>query len=217
MMPGVTLICCVVNMGDACKAMKYAGKCGIKGGTVSLGRGSIHSSLLDFLQINEVRKEIITMVVDNESAADAIKCLSEEMQFHKPHHGIAFSYSVSEYYGRKNAFNEKSETEEVKNNVYKAIFVIVDKGKAEDVIDAANKAGAGGGTIINARGGSIQEVRRLFSLEIEPEKEEVFIIAKSELKDSIVESVRTHLNIDEPGNGVIFVLDLDSVCGLRET
>ena len=35
--------------------------------------------------------------------------------------------------------------------MYKAIFTVVDRGKGENVMDAAKSAGARGGTIINAK------------------------------------------------------------------
>ncbi len=57
-----------------------------------------------------------------------------------------------------------------KNTMYDAIFVVVDKGKAEFVVEAANEAGAKGGTIIHARGAGEYEIEKIFSMEIEPEK-----------------------------------------------
>ena len=215
-MAGFDLICCVVNMGDASKVLKSGKKHGVKGGTIYIGRGTIQSRLLDFLGLNEVRKEIVTMIVEAELASEVIKGISEDMQFRKPNHGIAFSYSVSEFIGSKNVIeNKTSSSKEVKSNVYKIIHAIVDKGKGGDVIDAANEAGARGGTIINARGAGIHEVQKLFSIEIEPEKEEVFIITNTDLKDGIVEAIRTKLRIDEPGTGVLFVIDVNEVYGLH--
>jgi len=214
-MAGFCLICCVVNIGDASKTLKNAKKYGVKGGTISVGVGTVQNRLLDFLCLNEVRKEIVTMIVEEELAPGVIKGIGEDMQFHKPHHGIAFSYSVSEFIGSKNQI-KNTKSSEVKNSMYKIIYVVVDKGKGSEVIDAANRAGARGGTIVNARGSGIHEVQKLFSIEIEPEKEEVFIIAKTDIKDGIVEAVREDLKIDEPGNGIIFVLDVDEVYGLHE-
>ena len=218
-MAGYDLICCVVNMGDGSKVVKHAKKYGVKGATVLVGMGTVHSRLLDFLWINEVRKEVVTMIVESDLASDAIKGIGEDMQFNKPNHGIAFSYPVYEFVGSRNStrktVQENLSNNGVKNNMYKVIFVIVDKGKGEDVVDAANKAGARGGTIINARGAGIHEVQKLFSVEIEPEKEEIFIITKTETKDSIVESIRTHMKIDVPGNGVMFVVDINEAYGLR--
>jgi len=215
-MENFCLICCVVNFGEASKTLKISKKYGIKGGTISIGRGTVHSRLLDFLGIFDVRKEIVTMVVEEDLSDGAIRGISEEMQFEKPHHGIAFMCPVSVFTGSKNNMSENiSKIDEVKSRLYKIIYVVVDKGKAEDVIDAANKAGAKGGTIINARGAGVHEAKKVFSVEIEPEKEEVFIITKNEMKDDIIKSIKTELNMDEPGNGIIFVLDVNEVYGLH--
>ena len=215
-MAGFHLICCVVNMGDASKVLRFSKKYGIKGGTTSVGRGTVNSRVLDFFAISEVRKEIVTMIVETELAAEAIQGISADMRFDKPHHGIAFSYAVAEFIGSKNVVGAFAETAGEGKGMYKVIYTIVEKGKAEDVIDAAGKAGSRGGTIINARGAGVHEVQKFFAMEIEPEKEEVLIIAKSELKDKIVDSIRSHLKIDEPGNGVLFVVDVDEVHGLYQ-
>ena len=214
-MTGFCLICCVVNMGDACKVYKIARKYGVKGATISIGRGSVSGRLMNFLAINEERKEIVTMIVESELAEDAIKGISAEMKFEKPHHGIAFSYCVSEFIGSRNKECCLNNTNDGGKNMYNIIFVIVEKGKAEDVIEAANKAGSTGGTIINARGAGIHEVQKFFSMEIEPEKEEVFIITRKEKKDAIVASIRENLKIDEPGTGILYVLELNEVYGLH--
>jgi len=210
------LICCVVNMGDASKVLKAAGKHGIKEAVISIGKGTLNSRLLSILKINEIRKEIVSIVVETELATEAIKGISKDMAFEKPHHGIAFTHPVSGLFGSRHK-NEKSEkANEVENNMYNAIYVIVERGNAEDVVEAATKAGARGATIVNARGAGSQETKKLFSIEIEPEKEKVIIIAKRELKDDIVEAVKSRMNIDEPGNGVIFVLDVNEVYGLHQ-
>jgi len=214
-MAGFSFICCVVNMGDASKVTGHAKKYGIKGATIVMGRGTVHSRLLDFLGINEARREIVTMIVESELAAEAIKGISGDMHFEKPHHGIAFSCSVSEFIGSRNATNHNFGSSEVGNNMHKIIYTIVDRGRGDEVIEAANRAGAKGGTIINARGAGIHEVQKLLSMEIEPEKEEVFIIVSAGLKDGIVASIRDHLKIDEPGNGVMFVLDVNEAYGLH--
>ena len=213
-MAGFNLICCVVNMGDADKVQKIAKKYGVKGATTSIGRGTISSPVLNFFAINEERKEIISMVIENELASEAIQGIGREMHFEKPHHGIAFSYPVCEFIGSKNIIgNEQCNGGE--NCMYNVIFVIVEKGRAEEVIEAAKKAGSRGGTIINARGAGVHEVQKFFSMEIEPEKEEVFIITKSENKDNIVNSIREYIKIDEPGNGLLYVLDANEVYGLH--
>ena len=208
-MAGFNLICCVVNIGDSAEILKVAAKYGVKDSIISIGRGTVNNRFLKLLQLNEIRKEIVTIIVDASRSADAIKDISKEMMFDKPNHGIAFSYPVSEFTGIEN--------NEVKSmSQYKAIYVIVDKGKGEDVIDAAKIGGARGGTIINGRGAGLHETHKFFSVEVEPEKEKVFIIAKDELKDSIIKSIKDTMKIDEPGNGIIFVIDVAEAHGLAD-
>jgi len=100
------------------------------------------------------------------------------------------------------------------DSLYDAIFVIVDRGKAEAVIDAASKAGSKGGTIIHARGSGIHETSKLFAMEIEPEKEVVLILAEKNLTDPIVSTIREELQIDKPGKGIIFIQAVDRAYGL---
>jgi Nitrogen regulatory protein PII len=211
-----TLICCVVNIGDASKVLKIAGKHGIKKSVISIGKGTLNSRLLTILKMNETRREIVSMVLKTELATEAIKDISEEMAFEKPHHGIAFTHPVSELFDSEHKVKKNTNIKEVESCMYNAIYVIVERGKAEDVIEAANMAGACGGTIVNAREAGNQETQKLFSVEIEPEKEKVIIIAKSKSKDDIIDAIKNYLNIDEPGNGIIFVLNVNEVYGLHQ-
>ena len=97
--------------------------------------------------------------------------------------------------------------------MYHAITTIVDRGKAEDVIDAATKAGSKGGTIINARGSGIHETSKLFSMDIEPEKEIVIILSEVESTENRIFDKKP-LKIDEPGNGIIFIQDVNKTYGI---
>ncbi|MDD4797837.1 MAG: P-II family nitrogen regulator, partial [Eubacteriales bacterium] len=196
-----SLLCCVVNMGDAQATIKHARKYGVKGGIVSLGRGTVHSHLLQALGLNEVRKEIVKMIVEEDGASAALQGISRDMHFEKPHHGIAFSMPVRTFVGGASQSAQQPKTDEVKGQMYNIIYVIVNKGDADDVIEAANAAGARGATIVNARGIDVREAPTFFNLQVVPEKEEVFIIAKTELKDAIVDSIRSRVKTDEPGSG----------------
>lgn len=100
--------------------------------------------------------------------------------------------------------------------MYQSINVIVDKGKGEDVIDAATSAGSKGGTIINARGSGIHETQKVFGIEIEPEKEIVVIIAKSTEVDNIISTIAKRLELEKPGNGILYVQNLNRTYGIYE-
>lgn len=209
------LLSLIVNLGMGSKVVKIAKTHGIKGATILLGMGTVKSHLLEILGIYEIRKEIVLMIAEKEIAYSALDTLSQKLSLSKPNHGIAFTVSVSNLLGTKNCtYNNLIESKKGEKAMYNAIFVVVDKGKAEEVIDAANAAGSRGGTIINGRGSGIHETSKLFSMEIEPEKEIVMILSKNDTTEAIVSSIRKELNIDEPGKGIIFVLDVNKTYGL---
>ena len=207
------LVCVIVKYGMASKIIKFAKKHGISGGTIFLGKGTINNSFLEFLELSEVRREIVLMVADYEKAKETLPILSKMFNFEKPNHGIAFSTSVSEIFGASGMKKQKESGGE-NNTMYQVIYTIVERGKAEDVVDAANHAGSKGATIINGRGSRIHETGRIFNMEIEPEKEIVLIISEKSLTEKITEAIRENLKIDEPGNGIVFIQNINSTYGL---
>lgn len=210
-------VCIIVNYGLGSKVMQTAKKSGISGGTVLLGKGTIKSRLLELLALDDARKEIVLMVGARGTVRHALEQLDKKFKFTKPNHGIAFTTSVCRIVG---ASSYKSDYIEggrgAEPIMYHAITVVVEKGNAELVIDAATEAGSKGGTIINARGSGIHETSKLFAMDIEPEKEVVIILSKIESTESIVSSIRNKLKIDEPGNGIIFIQDVNKTYGLYE-
>lgn len=213
---GQELLCLVVNFGQSHKIVKFAKQHGISGATVFLGRGTAHNHLLELLDLNEVRKELILMLAPTELVDSTLAELNRRIEFDKPRHGIAFTFSVSGLYGVRNCnITNLNESRGAIETMHKAIFVVVDKGNAETVVDTATAAGARGATIINARGSGIHENQVLFAMAVEPEKEIVMIITKHEHTESIVAAIREQLQIDAPGNGIMFVLDVNQAYGLR--
>jgi nitrogen regulatory protein PII len=100
--------------------------------------------------------------------------------------------------------------------MYNAIFVIADKGKGSQAVDAARSSGSKGATIINARGSGVHESNVIFGMDVEPEKEMVLILSDSEKTQVIVDAIKEALKIDEPGNGIIFIQEVSEAYGLYE-
>lgn len=212
-----SLIYVIANYGQGSKILARAKHYGVTGGTILLGKGTVHSRLLDLLSLSEIRKEIVMMVAEKNVAKQALIGINKDFSLDKPNHGIAFSIPVINFFGSHNFADQPfKESRGVKNPMYHAIFVIVDKGKGEAAIDAAKEKGAKGGTIIHARGSGIHHSIKLFGMEIEPEKDIALILCANHLTEGIVTHVRTQLHIDQPGHGIIFTQNVEETYGLRE-
>ncbi len=213
----IDLIHVVVNSGTGSKALHIAKSVGVTGGTVYLGKGTAHNHILELLGLAQSPKEIVLMVAPEHVAQKAMTKLNDELKLKKPTHGIAFTTSVRSVIGtRSMVYNRLFEEERGEEVMHKLINVVVEKGRAEEVIDAAAHAGAKGGTIINARGSGAHETERIFMMDIEPEKELVIIIAKTEAAPGIVEAIAQALDLKEPGKGILFVQNIDNIHGLAE-
>lgn len=211
------LISVIVNRGLGSKVLQTAKKSGVSGGTVVLGNGTFENRVLKALGLNDTYKEIVLIVTTAAVGFPLMEMLNEKFKLSKPHHGIAFSTIVDSVLGSMDIPYEPVNTVEgEKKTMYQSVYVIVEKGRGELAVESACKAGAGGATIINARGAGAHETSRLFNMEIEPEKEVVLIILKSELTQGVLSSLRDALEIDKPGNGIIFVQSLNQVYGLYE-
>ncbi len=210
---GYALLTVIVSCGNGSRVLSIAKKHGINGGTVTLGKGTVRNRVLNFLELSDIRKEIVIMVSSTLTAERALKGLDAELRFERKGHGIAFIVPLNSVFGISSCKSETVEQEEgVK--MYKAIIAIVERGLAESVMDAATEAGARGGTIINARGSGMHETSKLFAMEIEPEKEIVLIISEARQAGSITNAIRDKMQIDEPGRGIIFSADVSKAVGL---
>lgn len=95
------------------------------------------------------------------------------------------------------------------------IITIVNKGRASDVINASKAAGAGGGTILHGRGSGIHDTAKLFGISIDPEKEVILTLVSSTKTDTVVKSISEQINLNKPGKGILFVLDVKQAAGVN--
>ncbi|MBR4824058.1 MAG: P-II family nitrogen regulator [Spirochaetaceae bacterium] len=94
------------------------------------------------------------------------------------------------------------------------ISIIVNDGFADDAMAAARKAGAGGGTIINARGTGREDDAKFFGITIVPEKEMLLILAEKSKADAILDAVRSLPCLQTKGTGITYCIDVNDFAPL---
>lgn len=207
-----TLLLAVLNQGVATHFCREAANIKDTGHTTFLGYGTAKQKLLQFFCLDEVKKEIVLLIVPSELEDEFFSMAIEKYKLNENNTGIMLGIDVKRFFGTSE-MEIQAKPEEVQVS-HKAIFTIVEKNKAEDVMEVAEKAGARGGTIIHARGAGIHEHEVLFNLQVEPEKEILMIVTETENALAITKAIREEFHIDEPGNGILFVLDVDRQAGM---
>ncbi len=89
------------------------------------------------------------------------------------------------------------------------ITCIVQRGLADDIVKAAQQAGAQGATIYYARGGGVRERLGILGLAVEVEKEVINIIVATDQVDRIFERMYVAGQLDTPGMGFMYVTPLE--------
>ncbi|MBP5519840.1 MAG: transcriptional regulator [Treponema sp.] len=188
---------------------------GAGGGTIAMGRGTASNGVLQLLGLGDTSKDIVYIILEEEKLEEAKKAIILASES-KKHFGVFFTLEVGSFMkaGTSTApfvnQNQKTTLTTVKGenmsakDSYIMINAIVNKGYAEDAMAAARKAGAGGGTIMSARGTAKEDDAAFFGMKIVPEKEMLMILVPAEKKDSIVKAITELPCFAQAGSGIIF-------------
>ena len=186
------LMIAIVNNGQAARFVSIAKKAGAGGGTVIPAKGTASSRFLGFLGLGGKSREMIMMVIDGSLAQKIV----DEVRSEGHMQGVAAILGSSE--------------EENMASEWKMITIIVNTGYSDDIMDAARKAGASGGTITHARGTGTAEDAKFFGVTIVPEKEMITILCETGKMQKIMDAITSLKCLDEPGIGVIYTQDVIS-------
>lgn len=180
---------------------------GAGGGTITMGRGTASNGVLQLLGLGDTSKDIVYIII-KENLKEAVYNEIIKASEKKSHFGVIFTLNTPDFI-RAGHLDEKSdgakgeETMKDEKN-YQMINIIVNKGYAEDAMAVARKAGAGGGTIIGARGTAKEGDAAFFGMKIVPEKEMLMILVPAEKKNDIVSAITELPCFAEAGSGIIF-------------
>lgn len=97
---------------------------------------------------------------------------------------------------------------------YQLIVAIVSQGRTTPLVTAAKQAGAEGATIVRGRGTGVHESAKFLGVPIEPEKDMLFVLIPRDETDAVLDAMIAAGNLDEPGKGIAFVLDVPRVAGI---
>lgn len=98
---------------------------------------------------------------------------------------------------------------------FKIIIALVTDDYQDDVIAAAQKAGATGVTKLNARGEGIHKQKSFFGLEMESQRDLLLFLVEDFICNDIMEAIYKAGHFDQHGNGIAFSLSVDRAIGME--
>ena len=189
---------------------------------LTLGTGTASSEMLDYFGMESREKIVIFTVVTQESWRHVKEQMEQKLNIDVPGTGISFIIPVSSVGGGK-AFRYllagqeyvKEEESELKNTEYELLVVISNYGYNNLVMDAAREAGAGGGTVVHARGTGMEKAEKFLGVTLAEEKEMTFIVTRSEKKNEIMKAIMEKAGMESKAKSILFSLPVTETAGLR--
>lgn len=188
----------------------------------TLGRGTANSEMLDYFGLEESEKVVILSVVTEETWKKLRREMIVKMQIDVPGTGIAFIVPLSSIGGEKTLHfliqSEEFEREEestLKDTEYELLVAIANQGCIDTVMDVARSVGAGGGTVIHAKGTGMETAEKFLGVSLAAEKEIILIVTRKKQKNAIMKAMMEQTGLDSKEKTIIFSLPVTSTVGLR--
>ena len=191
---------------------------------VTLGHGTAYREDPGYPVLASSEKAVCISLVTGETWKIIKRRLENRVKIDIPGTGVALIVPVSSVGGKRElSFMlqgqefTKEEESVMKNTDRELIIAICDQGCGETVMDAARSAGAGGGTIIHAKGTGMESAEKFFGVTLASEKSMVLIAAKTALKNDIMQAIMTKAGPETSARAICFSLPVTEAAGLRLT
>jgi nitrogen regulatory protein PII len=215
----------VRNLGDVFTAKR------VRFHFIVKGRGTASSDILDLLGLGASDKAVLLCLEESGMVPALLQDVRQSLGSQGAGAGIAFSVPLSGlntpiikafengntvtnggHKVNRNEHEEKPEKIEINNDL---ILAIINRGFADELMATAKEAGAGGGTVINARGIAHDGTVKFFGVSVQEEREVVLILTKREKKDAIMQAVCEKHGLSSKAEGLVFSLPVDKVMSLN--
>ena len=185
-------------------------------------KGTARSSVLDYLGLGETEKKIVISLFPERAEEAVLKEIRENMHLYLAGKGICFtvpltgaSAIVANALRKSVPDTEKNGGKKVKTQrEYCLIVTAMQKGFAEEAMEAARAAGAAGGSVLTAATLGDKKAEQLIGVTLQKETDVLLILAKNDGKDAITEAILKKVGLKTDGGGVVFTLPVDSIAGV---
>ena len=221
----IKLMVTIVDRGRSSKAVDLFKAAGLPFHYACLGHGTANSDILDYLGLGETQKDVLLTAVPEPAAHGLLVRAAEKLQLSSPGKGIIFTMPLSSVSGvvskilnrsaaREDWGREQEGTSMAEKGKNDLVVVVVNHGCTDLVMEAAQAAGARGGTVLHARRLGYEEGERSGEGAVRPEKEIVTILVPRSIRQMVMERVSKTAGINTQARGILFSLPVDEIAGL---
>ena len=212
------LMITVVDRGQGRALARFYGQNRVTWHYQCVGEGTASSELLDVLGFGSAERDILFSLGARSGVSRLMGQLRENALEGHRIKGIAFDMPltglnniVATELSRQAAGMAEGSAAMDEKGKHTLIIITVNQGHTDEVMNTARAAGARGGTIIRAGYAGEIENERLFGITPQAEKEMIFIVAQTETRNTIMETVNKKHGLKTEAEAVILSVELEHV------
>ncbi len=198
------LLISVVRRSRGARVVQLAREAGATGSTVLFGRGTAQNSILRILCLADAHKDVVFTIAPESIMKAIIMSLRTAPDLCRRTPGIGIVVDVLSLARSGTGFVGGGAMSGDYSR--ELVCAIVNSGFADDIMLAARKAGAKGGTIIRARGTASGQDSSFFGITIVPEKEMLLILTPKAETATLISAISACPCLAEPGVGIVFTV-----------
>lgn len=187
--------------------------------------GTASSEMMDMLGLESRDKLIYISMIPRQFSDIILHKLWKECKLGESNTGIAFTIPVTgisammtrmKWGITDEAISKITEKEHEMNTEARYVLVtaVVNRGFSTDVMEAAKKAGASGGTVVNGRRIGNEEVQSFWGITVQDEKDLVLILTEADNKVNLMREISQSCGMHSDAKGIVTAIPVDSLAGL---
>lgn len=221
--PSVKMVSVIVDRKDERKVTQIISDERAHIHFIALAQGTAGDDLRMFLGLESRDKSFVCTMCAASRVRGFIEKLSRGLQLDKPGKGIAFTLPVT---GINRQVLDAVQREQTKEDLrmgdgeragagkFSMIMSVVSEGHVEELMAAAKKAGARGGTVFHARRMQLGDDAKFLGIVAQTEMDVVTILTTREQKMAIMSAIAEVCGMHTESRGVVFSLPVDEIVGL---
>ncbi len=204
----------IVERDKGKKLIKKLEEMNIKVNFQCVGMGTAPTEMMDIFGIGTRDKDIVISLGLEEAVKDMMANFGTVFESHSKFGGLMIILKVNaanriltEILGFNNDKSLEKGNGSMKNEHHNnLIFISVNDGYSDEVMQVARKAGATGGTVMRGRLGNLEQFADIGKTDVDGEREILLILAPKATSAKIMEDVNKEFGITSDANGIIVAL-----------
>ena len=223
-MEGLQLVMAITDRDKTETVIGIFRECNVFTTDVVLGTGTAPTEILDYLYLSPNEKAVVLGVVTNAGLTPLLKAFKKKLYIDIPGNGIVATVPLNSIGGKRSleyildgqtlGSGEKENNMSIKTD-HELIFVIANEGYSDMIMDAARAAGAGGGTVIKAKGTGAEYSKKFFGFSIATEKEIHLLVTPAQGRNAIMKAIMENAGLDSKAQAIVFSMPVSNAIGLR--